>query len=213
MEVQLMKTFVVGDVHGCFQELTELLGSLRIKWGEDRLILLGDYIDRGSQEHEVLDFLQNLRNKFGINKIIPLRGNHEQMLLDTLGNTYHMNCRFSENEIEFLRSLSVFYEDTNWFYVHGGINPSLGLASQNEQEMLWIRGEFYNHRGSFEKKVAFGHTPTRSINGKDEPVVWEDRVALDTGCVFGGNLSAMEICDGNITAFYHVSKRDSQISN
>lgn len=207
-----MKTYVIGDVHGCFQELNQMINIMGIKLGEDRLVLLGDYIDRGNEEHEVLELLQNLLIKYGPDKIIPLMGNHEQMLLDSVGTRFISNSRFSEKEIEFLRSRPVYFEDESWFYVHGGINPLKELAEQDEEEMLWIREQFYNYPGQLKKKVAFGHTPTRLINGSDVPMVWNDRIALDTGCVFGGNLSAMELLDGDIVAIYSVNKTNVNIN-
>jgi len=201
-----MNTFVVGDVHGCCCELKKLIGGMGIKWGEDRLVLLGDYIDRGEEEHEVLALLQGLVNKYGSSKIIPLRGNHEQMMLDALGNLNTSGYGFSEQEITFMRSLPVYFEDDSWFYVHGGINPYKDLASQDNNEMLWIREKFYNYPGQLQKKIAFGHTPTRGIHGKDTPVLWKEKIAMDTGCVFGGKLSGAKIVDGEVIELYSVDK-------
>lgn len=201
-----MKTFVIGDIHGCFQELKALIEKMAIKWGEDRLVFLGDYIDRGNEEHEVLELLQNLLDQFGPDKIIPLMGNHEQMHLDSVDSGRACSDRFSERDMAFLRNRPVYFEDESWFYVHGGVNPLKDFTEQDEDEMLWIRETFYNFSGRLQKKVAFGHTPTRLIHGQDVPVVRSDRVALDTGCVFGGRLSAMELLNGEIITIHSVDK-------
>lgn len=199
-----MKTFVIGDVHGCFKELKGLIDGMGIKLGTDRLVLLGDYIDRGEGEHEVLDYIKKLRGRYGMDKVIALRGNHEQMLLDATENGFHTGSRFSSEEIAFMNSLPVYFEDDYCFYVHGGIDPAVSLDQQKDDVMLWIREEFYLHPESLQKKVVFGHTPTRTITGKDIPIIWEDRVALDTGCVFGGRLSALEISEDTILAIHMV---------
>jgi len=65
-----MKTFVVGDIHGCFKSLKELYSNLD---GWDRLIFLGDYIDRGPESKKVIDFLINLQETYGKDKVITLK--------------------------------------------------------------------------------------------------------------------------------------------
>lgn len=201
-----MKTFVIGDIHGCFDTLTELLRVSGIRLGKDRLILLGDYIDRGSQEHEVLALLMDLEQRYSKEMFIPLRGNHEQMALSSANQYGAETSRFDEAELDFMRRLKASYEDAHWFYVHGGIDPEKRLAEQIDEEMLWIRKECYLYPGKLEKNLVFGHTPTRLIHGLDEPVIWPDRVALDTGCVFGGQLSCLIIENGAVAGTCSVSK-------
>ena len=74
-----MKLIVVGDVHGYYKELQDALYNAQYEDG-DRLIFLGDYIDRGPRSREVMDFLVSLRNPDNI----YLRGNHEELLLKAL---------------------------------------------------------------------------------------------------------------------------------
>lgn len=198
-------TYVIGDVHGCFGALTDLIEVSGVRLGKDRLVLLGDYIDRGDQEHEVLALLMDLRERINQNLFIPLRGNHEQMLLDHVEWYGAKSCRFSKSELDFMKSFPVSYQDEHWFYVHGGINPAKKLSEQTEEEMLWIREECYLYPGPLEKNLVFGHTPTRLIHGKDEPVILRDRIALDTGCVFGGKLSCLVIEDGVALSTYSVT--------
>jgi len=74
------RLFAISDIHGCFKPFYELVVKEIDLKKEDRLILLGDYIDRGEQSKEVIDFIIDLK-KSGFN-ITVLTGNHEQMLLD-----------------------------------------------------------------------------------------------------------------------------------
>jgi serine/threonine protein phosphatase 1 len=78
------RTLVIGDIHGMYEELIRVLEYAGVK-DSDRLIFLGDYINRGKQSREVIDFL--LEVKKNPNHVF-LRGNHEEMILQlTEGNT------------------------------------------------------------------------------------------------------------------------------
>ena len=76
----MSRLLAVSDIHGCFATFYELIIKLIDLKRTDQLVLLGDYIDRGEQSREVIDFIIDLTEK-GFD-IIALRGNHEQMLLD-----------------------------------------------------------------------------------------------------------------------------------
>ena len=72
------RLFAIGDIHGCFDSFQELIENKIQLSKNDRLVLLGDYIDRGPKSKEVIDYIINLQAK-GYN-IIALAGNHEVML-------------------------------------------------------------------------------------------------------------------------------------
>src|ERR1043165_5594237 len=75
------RTFAIGDVHGCALTLKKLLlEEIKIE-KEDELYFLGDYIDRGQQSKEVIDFVLELKSQNY--KVNTLRGNHEQLFLDS----------------------------------------------------------------------------------------------------------------------------------
>ncbi len=74
------RLFAISDIHGCYRPFYELVVNTIKLRKSDQLILLGDYIDRGDQSKEVIDFIIDLSKK-GFN-IIPLTGNHEVMLCD-----------------------------------------------------------------------------------------------------------------------------------
>ena len=81
-----MKTFVIGDVHGRRQQLQSLLEMLPRDEASDRLVFLGDLIDRGPDAPGCVDDVRSLvRNN--PEQVICLRGNHEQMLLDFIAGT------------------------------------------------------------------------------------------------------------------------------
>src|SRR5205085_10964531 len=71
------RIIAIGDVHGCFTALETLLAVLELR-EDDLLVALGDYVDRGPDTRRVLDRLVEL---FDAGKLIPLRGNHELMMM------------------------------------------------------------------------------------------------------------------------------------
>src|ERR1051326_6825064 len=79
-----MKSYVIGDIHGCANELRHLIDALPLVAG-DRVIFLGDYIDRGPDSHGVVSYLLGLRSRLRDIEFIFLKGNHEDMLLSFLG--------------------------------------------------------------------------------------------------------------------------------
>ncbi|MBM7616160.1 hypothetical protein JOC73_002736 [Alkaliphilus hydrothermalis] len=111
-----------------------------------------------------------------------------------------------DNYVEFFNSLPLYYEDESFIYVHGGIRPGVSMQHQVEDDLLWIREEFFYSPKTFEKPVIFGHTPTKYITGSWAPYIKKDRIGIDTGVVFGGSLTAIEISHGEITEIYQVAK-------
>src|SRR5215510_12710752 len=79
-----MKSFVIGDIHGCERELRCLIDKLPLAQG-DRLVFLGDYIDRGPNSCGVVSYLIELPKQLSSIEFIFLKGNHEDMFLSFLG--------------------------------------------------------------------------------------------------------------------------------
>lgn len=206
-----MRTLVIGDTHGCLDELQTLLNAAALNLSQDRLILLGDYIDRGPRCYELLQYLKTLQNTYGNERIVLLRGNHEQMAIDYGGKgtarSFADNQTHNKEAVKFYKSLPLFYTEEHFIYVHAGLRPGVNLEDQQARDLLWIREEFYQSSFDFSKTVIFGHTPTSYINGIDFPVMLSNKVALDTACVYGGFLSALEINEGQITRIYQVPAR------
>lgn len=198
--------FVIGDIHGCCKELYELLHD-KIKFGpEDTLIFLGDYIDRGEENKSVLDLL--IRLKHNHKNSIFLRGNHEQMLLDFIenpsaGDIWLYNGGYKTLEefkadsgydipdeyVKFLESTRFYFQDNDYFFCHAGVpNKELSkITAADYQDLLWIRDEFLNNQMMWEKKIIHGHTPEKEVEFKD------NRINIDTGCVFAGKLTCLEL--------------------
>ncbi len=210
--------FTVGDIHGCAAELEVLLRGLRAGAG-DTVAFVGDYIDRGPASSAVIDQLLALRQRTDIRTIF-LKGNHEDMCLSYLGRAghwgeaWHLNGGVStlrswgidpqmpgseavealpEGHLEFLESLVSTYMTERWLLVHAGIRPDRSLAKQDEEDLFWIREEFIAHPHPLPQTVIYGHTPTRRVH-VDLPY----KIGIDTGCVYGGSLTCLELESGTL---------------
>jgi serine/threonine protein phosphatase 1 len=196
------KIFAIGDLHGCFSHLNNLLNKFTMGQN-DTLLFLGDYIDRGPDSYEVVETILRLRSKLA--KVICLKGNHEQMYLDYLRGTdqdlflsnggnhtlrsYKKNgwkCPSPEH-MEFFLSLNIYYETEDCIFVHAGLRPNVPLQNQNPEDMLWIRSRFYTSPNTWNKTIVFGHTPF------SEPYIREGKIGIDTGACMGGVLTCVEL--------------------
>ncbi|MGB9789817.1 MAG: metallophosphoesterase family protein [Thermotoga caldifontis] len=194
-------TFVIGDVHGCLDCLTELLSKIPLT-RDSRLIFLGDYVDRGPDSKGVVETLLKLSESYDC---VFIRGNHEQMMLDYVLNGTNLDLwlmngagatlrsyggvdKIPKDHVEFLKSTSIYYVQGNDVFVHAGVRPNVPLEEQSEFDMLWIRYEFiYSENPLPGYRIFFGHTPFQDV------LILKDKVGLDTGCVYGNKLSAIAL--------------------
>ena len=203
------KIFAIGDIHGCYDRLLVLMKKIPIDYTQDTLVFMGDYIDRGSQSVEVVDYLIKLKKH--ISGIIFLKGNHEDMLDKFISGadrfTYLLNggqqtldsyltkpvpsesFPIPLDHLDFFKSLRLFYETEEFIFVHAGLRPRVPLESQNTEDLLWIRDKFISTKYDFGKRVIFGHTPLK------KPLVEPNKIGIDTGAVYGNALSCVQLPD------------------
>src|SRR5918912_452221 len=81
------RTIAIGDIHGCSTALDALIEAIRPR-PEDTIVTLGDYINRGPDSRGVLDRLIDLGRRC---RLVPLRGNHEEMLAEALAGSYSLD--------------------------------------------------------------------------------------------------------------------------
>lgn len=223
-----MKTIAISDIHGCYNELKELLNALETNGlydkNVDKLIFLGDYIDRGSDSRLVIEFIRNLQKNN--NNVIALKGNHEDMLLEYVkgighnwlcngcGTTLDSYKGYEEqyvDDIRWMSKLPLYHEDEHFVYVHAGIDVNKPMDKQDKNTLLWVRDPFLNSRKQYHKTVVFGHTPTLYLNNDDKPVyTFAKNIDIDTGCVYGGALSALIIENDEVLKFYQVKSLNNK---
>jgi serine/threonine protein phosphatase 1 len=211
------RVYAIGDIHGCLDRLVALhemiAEDIAARPAEHTtLVHLGDYVDRGTDSAQVVDWLIN-QPPVPADTFVNLMGNHEHMMLAAVvgvdkeapsqwlmngGADSLMSWGISRQvppvewaghiplrHLVFLRDLAINHRVGPYLFVHAGIRPGVKLEEQSRQDMLWIREPFLSSRVDHGVIVVHGHTPKR------EPVVQSNRIAIDTGAVLGGALTCV----------------------
>lgn len=214
-----MRTFVTTDTHGESERLKECLGKADFNYQEDTLIHLGDCVDRGPDSFGVVELLLSIKN------LVAIRGNHDDWFNMYLKSGQHPAPGFAQITIQsyidnvanqipkshrdfFTNQINYFVDDKNRLFLHAGYMPFLRIKEQNDSSLFWDRelieavqdlkeGERYNDVNNF-SEVFIGHTPTLSFGEKkDYPVKLGQLWNLDTGGVFGGKITVLDITNEN----------------
>lgn len=192
------RTIVVGDIHGCFDELTDLLDKAALT-SQDRVVSVGDLIVKGEKNREVLDLF------IADERFSAVLGNHDRALrrywrgetvslkdsqVKTLRELEHAEALYSA----YLQQLPLMIDLGTHLVVHAGLRPDVALSSQVVEDLTELRtlgsdrtnreGVPWYERYDGDKMVLFGHWPAPS------PRRGKHAIGLDTGCVYGYDLTA-----------------------
>jgi serine/threonine protein phosphatase 1 len=193
-------TYVIGDVHGCYNELMTMT-DLIFKRQVDKIIMLGDYIDRGFNSKQVIEYCIDFKQQLG-DKFIALKGNHEDMCLydvqtwmnnggrETMESYGGYDALIPDEHIAFMRNLPEYHETENFIFAHAGVQemPFVPMNEQPSHALLWKRYP-KNYSPDIPKTLIHGHTPQMEVE------ITEKRVNIDTACVFGNKLTCAIIQD------------------
>jgi len=176
--------YVVGDVHGCRDTLEQLLEELALT-DDDLVVFVGDLVRKGPDSKGVLDVVRERPN------LVSVRGNNEQKLVDGRKSIDALTAA----DYDYVESLpvAIYWDDV--LVVHGGIDHRKPVGEHTLTELLNNRS--LTPDGSYDRpywfetrrespRVFFGHTVLA------EPFVTDHAVGLDTGCVYGGQLTAYD---------------------
>jgi serine/threonine protein phosphatase 1 len=191
----IMKRYVIGDIHGCHYELIRLLDAIdeHANGEEKKLIFVGDYVDRGPNSRCVVNLVMLLEKEGHV----ALMGNHEDMILcgdftyaeATMRSFGSPFMELPDYVTDWMRTLPKYYEDDTIIVAHAGANPIWPMSEQTNNMLLWLRYQ-EGQPAQLDKHFYHGHTP---FPGKVEQAV--DRTNVDSGCVFGGMLTAAIVGD------------------
>lgn len=193
------------------------------------VVYLGDYVDRGPDSAGVLDRLIG-QPLAGFEEVF-LMGNHEEFLLDFLSDpsvgpvwlrnggdatlsSYGIDVTEDDTRdwaavserlrqvlpaahLAFLETLGVSHREGDYFFAHAGIRPGVSLDKQDEEDLLWIREPFLDAAETHEVVVVHGHTTVEAAE------VHDNRIAVDTGAVWSGRLTAAILHD-RVQSFIHT---------
>lgn len=160
--------YAMSDIHGCFEALTDNMAQVDLR-GDNRMIFLGDYIDYGESSFQVLQYIWELQKHYGDEKVIVLKGNHEQMLLtwiDEFRNPYtdgsenYMLLTNYDKLLCWMQNLPLYYETDSQIFVHAGVDEDAGeywMWGASDDIFLW---KFPATKGKFYKTVIAGHVGT-----------------------------------------------------
>jgi hypothetical protein len=204
------RLIVIGDVHGCSAELDALLIRLAIT-REDRVIFVGDLVAKGPNTRLVLQTVRRLGAEVTL-------GNHEKRLLDAraarregrplprLEPTHERVLdELTEEDWAFIDAMPLWLDvDSHVRIVHAGIVPGIPMPEQSPQHLITLRsiseggepsskwGPSWAARYVGPPHIVFGH------NARKDPQLHPDATGLDTGCVYGGALTALVIPQGSV---------------
>jgi serine/threonine protein phosphatase 1 len=210
-------TFAIGDIHGRLDLLELAVSEIDTYKGDKRVILLGDYVDRGPDSAGVIEFLRKLDNSY-----VCLMGNHEELMLDSLVGGYgtalwYMNGGqqtlnsypdgiVPQEHIEWLQERPYFINDGVRFFVHAGIDPRKPLAEQDLFTLTWVR-EVFLRATKLPMHIVHGHTHTHAEKQTAIPENLPHRTNLDTCAYHTGLLSIGIFEDHQVqpTSIFQVS--------
>jgi serine/threonine protein phosphatase 1 len=192
-------TFAIGDIHGCHAQLQRLLESIEAQWPAGRIIFLGDYIDRGPDSRAVVERIMAGPTKPGW-EWTALKGNHEAMMVAALKQRKQVSLwldnggsetldsfggRVADHVVDWMDALPTMICDQQRIFVHACVDEALPLDKQPERTLLWSR-PVEGHNGRYwGMHLCHGHTPA-----PENPITIGNRTNIDSGCVYGGSLTA-----------------------
>lgn len=230
------RIYAIGDIHGCARQLDNLhariAGDLAARPVASACLLhIGDYVDRGLDTAGVLETLSRGCPIPGMD-MVNLMGNHESTMLDALSGeraagtdwlfaggraaleSYGIDpegprtlwpALIPQHHQEFLRGLKLMHREGGYAFIHAGVRPGIALDQQARDDLLRSRQPFLYSESDFGAVVVHGHTPVKA------PVVKHNRIAIDTGAVFGGPLTAV-VLESDTLGFLTADPVDPPVS-
>lgn len=210
------RIYAIGDVHGCSRQLANLHALIAEDVAECPaasvlLVHIGDYVDRGADSAGVIAMLADGCPIDGA-EMINLLGNHESTMLDALAGeraagtdwlfaggratleSYGIDpdgprdrwaSLIPAEHQAFLRGLRLLHREGGYAFIHAGVRPGVALEDQARDDLLRSRQPFLYSERDFGAVIVHGHTPVKAA------VVKHNRIAIDTGAVFGGPLTCV----------------------
>ncbi len=230
------RIYAIGDIHGCARQLANLHDAIEQDFASRPvasalLLHIGDYVDRGADTAGVIARLVAGCPIPGMD-MVNLMGNHESTMLDALSGeraagtdwlfaggraalqSYGIDpdcprdqwaTKIPQLHQDFLRGLRLMHQEGGYAFIHAGVRPGIALENQARDDLLRSRQPFLYSEADFGAVVVHGHTPVKS------PVVRHNRIAIDTGAVFGGKLTCA-VLEADTLGFLTAKPTDEPVS-
>jgi len=197
----MTRTIIIGDIHGCWDELRALLDAVAPA-RDDRIVALGDIVDRGPDSEKVLEFFRDTPNA------LSLMGNHERKhvraaagLTAAALSQRIVQAQLGDRYPAWLAFMATFprhLELPEAILVHGFFEPGVPLEQQRDTVVIGtLTGESYIHANHPDWVERYDGAKPLVVAHHDylrtgAPLVHEGRFyAIDTGCVYGRCLTAL----------------------
>jgi predicted kinase len=211
------RVFVVGDLHGMYDELTELLKKAGYKESEDVLLFAGDLIDRGPKIAHCIDY----KGKYGTDSSLSVMGNHDYKFLryllgrnvntksikETIEQTKHLNQEVLKKYFLSMPFMIRFRDDS--YICHAGVDARYGIQNQSKDALMYTREltmngstrPWYKFWEEYDRKeeIFFGHEVLDKID------VAKNCYAMDGGACFGLELR-VAVCNTDGTKEFYTQK-------
>lgn len=220
---------MIGDLHGCYKEARQLLEKCEYDPTKDRVIFVGDLIDRGPDNDLCIEFAQMIQTLQDFPSAIL--GNHEEKHLfyrsvDEEGREHnHMHHghaktreQLQDSHYDFLKSLPLFVRlpEFNMVCVHAGVYPGRSIENQSKSHLLHIQSinpENFPEISRWPSKIEgqdgwkfwthFWDGPETIVFGHSvlsEPLITKNAIGIDGGACFGLKLYALVMPDMKIVS-------------
>ncbi len=205
------RIIIYGDIHGCLDEFIALRKKVNPN-SNDVEICVGDILTRGPKDLEVLQYVmqENISSIRGNNDDVFLRFRYESYedinhSPKSYQKAYNTLQRMTSKEFSFIEKMPFFHKINNLTIIHGGLQPGINLDSAHIDELqLTTRISYLNHEYKYVKprdKENHVYLWSDIYDGREGFVVYGHHVfdkvkrdkhslGIDTGCVFGGKLTA-----------------------
>lgn len=208
-------TYIIGDIHGCIHTLKELVEQIP---DGSRIIGVGDLVDKGNHPDEVIDF-------FIDNNIETVMGNHDYWLMEHL--KFKINKQFdklvsqdwfinpeyygSETTIKIYEDSDKILKHFNWlkdlphyikvddfFITHGFGIPYYNRKKKSEYQLSLRSNRLKRFRKDWENYENYGIINIFGHDAFEEVIKDKHYIGIDTGCVYGNKLSAINLTDMSV---------------
>ncbi|MEF8819680.1 MAG: metallophosphoesterase [Haloferacaceae archaeon] len=184
--------YVLGDVHGCPREFDAMVDRLGVT-ADDLVVVVGDLVRKGPDSAGVVDRVRAADN------VLTVRGNNEEKFLT--GEKAPADAGLSADQVAWIAAQPAAISFGDALVVHGGVDPRVALDDHTVAALQTTRSLASGYERPFwwevydgPRTVFFGHTPLAA------PVVRDHAVGLDTGCVYGNQLTAYDYRTGALHA-------------
>ena len=204
----MSRTIVVGDVHGCYDELIDLLNKVNFS-PRDRVVCVGDLVAKGEKSREVLELFMSDKRFSAVlgNHDLALRRrwNGEDIGLTSAQREAHKELKVDKERYgNYLNAQPFMIDLGTHLVVHAGLRPNVPLYSQTTDDLTELRtlgpdresdaGTPWYELYDGKKIILFGHWVA------SKPRHAPKAIGLDTGCVYGGRLTAYVLETGEFVS-------------